>query len=96
MNDDPEGSDPAQTKPGASAPERASIVKRSVSIQGHRTSISLEDAFWEALRRIAAKRGISLAALVREVDAGRGRGNLSSALRVFALREAERRACLPD
>jgi len=73
-----------------SQPERAGIVKRSLSIAGHRTSVSLEDAFWSALRRIAAERNSSLAGLVAEVDAGRGRSNLSSALRVFVLAECER------
>ena len=53
-------------------------------IAGHRTSISLEAPFWEALRAIAARRGLSLNALVAEIDAARS-GNLSSALRVFVL-----------
>lgn len=61
------------------------IVKRSVMIAGHRTSVSLEAPFWEALRDIAAARGRSLAALVGEIDAGRDGQNLSSAIRVFVL-----------
>lgn len=61
------------------------IVKRSVAIAGHRTSVSLEEAFWDVLKRIAAAQGCSLAALVARVDAERGSANLSSALRVFAL-----------
>lgn len=61
------------------------IRKRSLSIAGHRTSVSLETAFWEALGRIARSRGMSVPALVAEIDAGRGAGNLSSALRVYAL-----------
>lgn len=60
------------------------LKKRSVTIAGHRTSISLEDAFWSALQRIARKRGLTLAALVSEIDGARG-GNLSSALRVYVL-----------
>lgn len=65
------------------------IVKRSLSIQGHRTSISIEDAFWIALKRIAARKGTSLSQLVAEVDAGRAtQANLSSALRVFVLSDA--------
>lgn len=64
------------------------IVKHSVVIAGHRTSVSLEDAFWRALKEIAAWEGVSLAALVARVDAGRGEANLSSALRVFALERA--------
>lgn len=62
--------------------------KRSLQIAGHRTSISLEDAFWLALRDVAAARGSSLAALVAEVDATRGEANLSSAIRVFVLQNA--------
>jgi predicted DNA-binding ribbon-helix-helix protein len=61
------------------------VVKRSISIAGHRTSISLEEPFWAALREIAAARGVSVQALVGEIDAGRGRQNLSSAIRVHVL-----------
>ena len=61
------------------------VVKRSISIAGHRTSISLEEPFWAALREIAAVRGVSVQALVGEIDAGRGRQNLSSAIRVHVL-----------
>jgi predicted DNA-binding ribbon-helix-helix protein len=61
------------------------IVKRSIAVAGHRTSVSLEAPFWEALREIAAARGVSVRHLVGEVDAERGRQNLSSALRVFVL-----------
>jgi predicted DNA-binding ribbon-helix-helix protein len=66
----------------------ALIVKRSLVIAGHRTSISLEDAFWRRLRAIAAERGLSLNRLAAMVDASRGGANLSSAIRVFVL-EAE-------
>ena len=62
-------------------PER----KRSLSIAGHRTSISLEAPFWEALKEIAASENRPIAALVAEVDSGRGELNLSSALRLHAL-----------
>jgi predicted DNA-binding ribbon-helix-helix protein len=61
------------------------VQKRSLAVAGHRTSVSLETAFWDALKRIAALDGVSLAALVARVDAGRGKANLSSALRVYAL-----------
>ena len=64
--------------------------KRSIAIAGHKTSLSLEAAFWDALRRIAAEEGSSLAALVAKVDSGRGAANLSSALRVYALSRAPR------
>ena len=62
--------------------------KRSVSIRGHRTSFSLEDDFWNELKAIADKRGISVAQLVTQVDLRRGEEeNLSSALRLFVLRD---------
>lgn len=64
----------------------AGIVKHSLVIAGHRTSISLERDFWDGLKAIAARRGLSLAALVAEIDAARGRANLSSAVRVHVLR----------
>jgi predicted DNA-binding ribbon-helix-helix protein len=66
----------------------AGVVKRSVSIAGHRTSVSLEAPFWDALKEIAERRGISVQQLVGEIDAGRGAQNLSSAIRVFVLDEA--------
>jgi predicted DNA-binding ribbon-helix-helix protein len=72
---------------GAQAP-RAGIVKRSLTISGHRTSISLEDAFWRRLRALAAERAQSLSALIAEIDASRGNANLSSAIRVFVLESA--------
>jgi len=58
--------------------------KHSVTVAGHRTSITLEMAFWESLKEIAAERGQSVNALIAEVDAGQPE-NLSSALRVFIL-----------
>lgn len=61
------------------------IVKHSLAIAGHRTSISLESAFWDALKTIAVERGMPLAALVATIDAERGDANLSSAIRVFVL-----------
>jgi len=66
------------------------VVKRSVTIAGHSTSISLEEPFWLGLSRIAAAEGVSVAALLRRIDAGRAaageaRGNLSSAVRLFVL-----------
>ena len=61
--------------------------KHSVIIGGHRTSVSLEDAFWEALAEMARARGISLNRLITEIDERRS-GNLSSAIRVFLLGNA--------
>ena len=62
------------------------IGKYSIVIDGHRTSVSLEPEFWSALKMVATKRGLTLSALVTEVDRTR-LGNLSSALRVFVLNE---------
>ena len=61
------------------------LSKHSLVIAGHRTSISLERAFWEALQAIARERQVSIASLVASVDTERGKANLSSALRVFVL-----------
>jgi predicted DNA-binding ribbon-helix-helix protein len=63
------------------------LRKRSVSIAGHATSVSMEDAFWVRLTAIAKARGVSVSRLIRDVDATR-EGNLSSALRVFVLENA--------
>ena len=67
--------------------KQSGVVKRSVAIAGHRTSVSLEAPFWEALRDIAHQRGASVQQLIGEIDAGRGAHNLSSAIRVFVLTE---------
>lgn len=61
------------------------MIKRSVSIAGHATSISLEEPFWAELKLLAGRHGMSLASLVAEIDGRRGRTNLSSALRVHVL-----------
>jgi predicted DNA-binding ribbon-helix-helix protein len=69
------------------------VKKRSVVLAGHRTSISLEEEFWTALRTLAARRGVSINALVATIDAARADGaprNLSSALRVFVLERCRR------
>ena len=67
----------------------STVVKRSIVVAGHRTSISLEDSFWKALKEIAGERGETLSSLVATIDDKRqGRdhgGNLSSAIRVFVL-----------
>ncbi len=69
------------------------MSKRSVIIAGHPTSVSLEEPFWDALKEIAAARGMSAAALIAEIDRDRS-GNLSSAIRVHVLHEVRRRAHL--
>lgn len=61
-------------------------VKHSLTLRGHRTSVSLEAEFWEAFREIAAERGQALNALAAEIDAARDPGTgLASAIRVFVL-----------
>ena len=59
------------------------IAKRSIVIDGHKTSVSLEDAFWGALKEIAAEQHTPLSKMIDTVDKGRVAGNLSSALRLF-------------
>jgi predicted DNA-binding ribbon-helix-helix protein len=65
------------------------IVKRSVKIAGHATSVSLEEEFWAALQEIARRRGQSIAGLIAGADHGRA-GNLSSALRLLVLESYRR------
>jgi predicted DNA-binding ribbon-helix-helix protein len=61
------------------------VVKRSVVLAGHKTSVSLEDAFWKSLKQIAGRRHMTLSALIAAIDSGRQHGNLSSAIRLFVL-----------
>jgi predicted DNA-binding ribbon-helix-helix protein len=64
---------------------KSSVVKRSVVVGGHKTSVSLEDAFWRGLKEIAASRRVPLRDLVARIDTDREHGNLSSAIRLFVL-----------
>ena len=90
--------DPAWTKvlPGVerlvrkAARAAAGKRKRSLTIAGHRTSLSLEPEFWDALKQAADHDGKSLAALVGEIDSARQGRNLSSAVRVWVLKRARR------
>jgi predicted DNA-binding ribbon-helix-helix protein len=66
-------------------------VKRSFTIGGHSTSISLESAFWDALKEVAAHENVSAASLVARIDAQRGGAGLSSAVRVWLLRHYQDR-----
>ena len=61
------------------------VIKRSVVIGGHKTSVSLEEPFWKGLKEIAAVRDLTLSELVSSIDSGRAHGNLSSAIRLFVL-----------
>lgn len=67
------------------------MKKRSVKIQGHATSISLEEEFWQALKTLAAEEGRPLSRLIAEVDRKRGSKNLSSALRLYVLQTLQDR-----
>ena len=64
---------------------KSPVIKRSIVIAGHKTSVSLEDAFWMALKEIAIGRNKTLSDLVAEIDTGRPHGNLWSAIRLFVL-----------
>ncbi len=77
----------------AKRPSDARPRKRSFTIRGHRTSISLEAPFWDALREIAARRTMPLAALVAEIDSRRGNAaGLSTAVRLHILADLQSRA----
>jgi predicted DNA-binding ribbon-helix-helix protein len=64
---------------------KSPVVKRSIVIAGHKTSVSLEDAFWKGLKEIAGGRDMTLSDLVATIDTDRRHGNLSSAIRLFVL-----------
>jgi predicted DNA-binding ribbon-helix-helix protein len=72
------------------------VIKRSIVIAGHETSVSLEDAFWQGLKEIAAARRVSLTELIAAIDGGRRDGNLSSAIRLFVLDHYRGRSADPD
>ena len=63
-------------------------IKRSLSLHGHRTSVSLEDVFWQEFRRLAARDGLPLNQLAERIDEARGDVGLASAIRVFVLQQA--------
>jgi predicted DNA-binding ribbon-helix-helix protein len=65
--------------------QKSRVFKRSIVINGHKTSVSLEDEFWDALREIATARGTPLGTLVSSVDVDREHNNLSSVIRLFVL-----------
>ena len=64
---------------------KSPVIKRSIVVAGHKTRVSLEDAFWRGLKEIAATRDMTLSELVAFVDSERQHGNLSSAIRLFVL-----------
>ena len=67
---------------------KSPVVKRSIVIVGHKTSVSLEDAFWNGLKEIAKKYDMNLSDIVADIDSRRCYGNLSSAIRLFVLEQA--------
>jgi predicted DNA-binding ribbon-helix-helix protein len=71
---------------------KSTVVKRSIVIDGHKTSVSLEDPFWEGLKEIAKDRRKTLSELVGGIDTNREHANLSSALRLFVLDHCQKRA----
>ena len=71
---------------------KSPVVKRSIVLAGHKTSVSLEDAFWEGLKDIAKDKRKTLSDLVAGIDTNREHGNLSSALRLFVLDHYQKRA----
>jgi predicted DNA-binding ribbon-helix-helix protein len=64
---------------------KSPVVKRSIVVAGHKTSVSLEEAFWNGMKEISGLRNITLSELVGEIDGNRQQGNLSSAIRLFVL-----------
>lgn len=64
---------------------KSPVVKRSIVVAGHKTSVSLEEAFWSGLKEISALRNMTLSELVGEIDTARKQGNLSSAIRLYVL-----------
>lgn len=64
---------------------KSPVVKRSIVIASHKTSVSLEDAFWKGLKDIATTRDMTLSEMVAAIDSERRHGNLSSAIRLFVL-----------
>ena len=61
------------------------VLKRSIVIAGHKTSVSVEDEFWDSFKEIASERGMTVASLIRKIDGDREHANLSSAIRLFVL-----------
>jgi len=74
---------------------KSPVVKRSIVVAGHKTSVSLEEAFWSGMKEIALLRSLTLSELVGEIDGGRQQGNLSSAIRLFVLDYFRSRATIP-
>ena len=74
---------------------KSPVVKRSIVVAGHKTSVSLEEAFWNGMKEISGLRNMTLSELVGEIDGNRQQGNLSSAIRLFVLDYFRSRATPP-
>jgi predicted DNA-binding ribbon-helix-helix protein len=72
--------------------EKSQVAKRSIILSGHKTSVSLEDPYWNGLKEIASKRNQTLSELVAGIDDKRTFGNLSSAVRLFVLNHDQERS----
>ena len=64
---------------------KSPVIKRSIVVASHKTSVSLEEAFWNGMKEISSARNMTLSELVGEIDENRQQGNLSSAIRLFVL-----------
>jgi predicted DNA-binding ribbon-helix-helix protein len=71
---------------------KSPVVKRSVVVNGHKSSVSLEEGFWAGMKEIANGRNMTLSELVTEIDKNRQQGNLSSALRLYVLEFYQKRS----
>jgi len=71
---------------------KSPITKRSISVAGHKTNVSLEDPFWTGLREIAQSRAVTVSAIVSQIDLNRRHANLSSAIRLFVLEHTQMQA----
>ena len=80
-------SSPKRSPSESSGYLRSRVLKRSIVVGRHKTSVSLEDLFWTELRQIAQELGVHLSELVARIDAERQHGNLSSAIRLFVFEE---------
>jgi predicted DNA-binding ribbon-helix-helix protein len=70
---------------------KSSVVKRSIVVAGHKTSVSLEEGFWNGMKEISGERNMTVSELVGEIDRNRQHGNLSSAIRIFVLEHYKNR-----
>ena len=75
---------------------KSPVAKRSVVVAGHKTSVSLEEVFWNGMKEISGERNVTLSDLVGEIDTKRQQGNLSSAIRLFVLDYFKSRAAGPS